>query len=310
MIELSLAPPLFPDEHMLSGVARGLLLAGMNSLDDAQRRFLGKSVPLSSWVVVHSAMTLYMPDSQSMHERQQMLVNHSLLGFLSHGLQYQKVVSALENNITEKTWPRIPHVEKLRFAQIWRCCSFCVLEDTSKFGTAFWRVSHQLQTSITCDRHPEFKLIALCHACNAGTTDLKQQPIPNCICHQCEARLESEFFEHNELTQWIQNTGLKLFNDAGDLKTPAHHHAMRYGFANRLHAAGKIGWQRLAIVQDEFYRWCLSNNADVYFCPGTIEKQDKILNFYEMDIHQRTFPLVSLLLGFKFLGVESIEDIR
>ena len=309
-MELSLIPPLFPGEHMLSGVARSLLLAGMKNLDDAQRRFLGKSVPLSPWVLVHSAMTLYMPDSQTKNDRQQMLVNHSLLGFLSHGLQYWQVIAALENSINDKTWPRIPQVEKVRFAQIWRCCSHCVREDISKFGTSFWHVSHQLHTSITCDRHPEFKLIALCNVCNVGITDLKQQPIPNCVCYQCGARLESELFTHNEPTQWVQNTGLKLLNDAGDLKTPAHHHAMRYGFANRLHAAGVMGWKLLNTTQCNFLNWCRANNAYIYFTPAIHDKRCKVLDLHEMEIHQRSVPVVALLLAFKFLGLESFDEIK
>ena len=309
-MELSFIPPLFPDEHMLSGVARSLLLTGSKNLEDAQRRFFGKSVPLSPSVLMHSAMQLYMPESLSITGREKLLVNHSLMGFFSHCLRHQKVVAALENNINDQTWPRIPCIEQLTFAQIWRYCPLCVHEDKRQFGTAFWRVSHQLHTSITCDKHSEYKLIDRCWSCNAVIKDLKDYPIPDCKCPQCGATIEPEIFEHSEVTLWVQNTGLQLLNDADDLKTPTHRHSMRYGFSGRASYRGLIGWQKLAAAQDDFHGWCLQHRANLYFVPNTIEMKHNVLDLYKMAIYQRKVPPVSLLLGFKFLGVESIEDIE
>jgi hypothetical protein len=309
-MKIPFIPQLFPGEHMLSGVARALLLAGKKNLEDAQHHFFGKSVPLSPWLLIHSAMQVYMPESLSIKERQHLLVNHSLIGFFSHSLRHQKVVAALENNIDDRNWPRIPHVEELMFANIWRYCPICVHDDELQYGTSFWRVSHQLHTSITCDRHPECKLIDRCWTCGAVTKDLKGHPIPNCKCPQCEAIIKPEMFEHNEVTYWVQNAGLQLLNSADDLKSPVHSHAMRYGFANVTSSHRLFGWEKFAAAQDDFHHWLLRNKADVYFAPNTIEKRHKALDFHKMTIYQRKVPPVSLLLGFKFLGVESIDEIE
>lgn len=309
-MELSFTPPLFPDEHMLSGVARNLLLTGMKNLEDAQRRFFGKSVPLSPWVLVHSAMTLYMPDTLPVKERQHLLVNHSLLGFFSHSLNYHNVVAALKNNMNDRTFPRIPRMQELSFAKLWRYCPICVHEDELQYGTAFWRVSHQLHTSITCDKHPDLKLICSCSTCGAVTTDLKEHPIPTLHCSNCKAIIEPEIFEHNDVTRWVQKSGQQLLHDAVDLKTPKHHYAMRYGIPRQASLMGVRSPEALENAQNYFYQWCSDYRVNVYFLPEHSENNCSLLNLSEMIIRQRKFPPISLLLGFRFFGVESIAEIK
>lgn len=310
-MELSFIPPLFPGEHMLSGVARTLLLLGDKALADAQQRLFGKTVALSTERLIHSAMTLYLQHVKGVTQRKNLLLHHSLIGFYSHGLPHKAVRAALENNMRDSTTPFIPQVTKLRFASSWRTCPLCAIEDERQYGTAFWRVSHQLHTSITCDRHPKVRLVSGCSKCSADITDLKVLPVPNVeSCLLCNSAIKPELFEHNEVTKWVQDRGLELWHDADDLIRPAHVHIMKHGVANLASYQGIIGFSLLEIAQCDFVDWIKEYDLDVYYAKDVSVENDFVANIYSPIDHAKAVPTVTHLLALRFFGLNRLDQLK
>lgn len=310
-MELSHKVSLLPDEHMLGGVARMLLLSGEKTLSEAQLKLLDRQVPLSSWVLVHSAMDVFLKGADNKAARQQLLLKHSLLGYYSHGLPYKSVKAALNDCMRDATTPKIPQVTKQRFTSIWRYCPLCAESDVEFYGIAYWRVSHQLPTSLTCEHHPEIRLISGCKNCGSDTTDLIQAPYPNISsCRECGCGVEPEIHPHTEVTSWIQTQGLKLHHDADDLMRLKYGHAMKYGV--ELWAAQKkiLGYQRLEKAQDEFLDWMQVNDLVCYFNLSNMEPNDFSTRIYSAIRYPEAVPPLTHLLAYKFLGLTDFNQLE
>lgn len=304
-------PSLFPGEHMLSGVVRALLLTGMENLADAQYRFFGKLVPMSPKALMHSAMQLYLPETLSKAERQNMLLNHSLIGFYSHSLPHKAVRAALENNMRDVTTPFIPNVTKLKHANIWRYCPLCAQHDDAQYGTAYWHVAHQLHTSLTCDQHSDIKLVSGCLHCRNEINDLKLQPIPSgSSCHYCNAVIEPEMFEHNDVTEWVQLRGLELLHDVSDLIRPTHAHIMKYGASYLASEQGIIGYSRQEMAQSDFVAWYSQHNLEEYYSEDVVVDSDFVTRIYSSIRYAKSVPTVTHLLVLNFFGLDRLNQLN
>lgn len=309
-MELSFKVGLLPDEHMLGGVARTLLLSGEKTLSEAQLKLCGRQVPLSSWVLVHSAMNVYLRDAIDKRAREKLLLKHSLLGYYSHGLPYKSVKAALNDCMRDATTPRIPQVTKQRFTGTWRYCPVCAESDFAHHGIAYWRVSHQLPTSLTCEHHPEIRLISGCKTCGSDITDLIQSPYPNInSCRKCGCAVEHEIHRHSEISSWIQTQGLKLHHDADDLVRLKYAHAMKYGV--ELWATQKkiLGYQRLEKAQSEFLIWMQDNDLDCYFNTSSMEPNDFSTRLYSAIRYAEGVPPLTHLLAYSFLGLTDFDQL-
>ena len=310
-MELSFKVGLLPDEHMLGGVARMLLLSGDKTLSEAQLKLCGHQVPLSSRVLVHSAMNVYLRDAIDKKFREKLLLKHSLLGYYSHGLPYKSVRAALEDRMRDATTPRIPHVTKQRFTGIWRYCPLCAESDLAHYGIPYWRVSHQLPTSLTCEHHPEIRLISGCKNCGSDITDLIQSPYPNISsCRKCGCGVEPEIHRHTEVTSWIQTQGLKLHHDADDLIRLKYGFEMKYGVD--LWAAHKkiLGYRRLDKAQTEFTAWIQGNDLTCYFNWDSMEADDYVTSLNSAIYYGKSVPPVTHLLAYKFLGLTDFDQLE
>ena len=310
-MNLSFKPQLLPDEHMLSGVARTLLLMGNKNLQDAQMKLFGRSVSLSNGVLVHSAMQFYLQEATNLPSRQKLFLEHSLLGFYSHGLPYKVVRAALNNQMRDATTPRIPHVTKLRFAGIWRYCPLCAENDLLQYGMPYWRTSHQIPSSITCNHHPETLLVSGCENCGSALTDLIEQPLPVVgSCAKCSATLEAKSFNHNEVTKWVQVQGLKLLYETDDLIRLRFSHAMKYGVALMASVKGISGWQRIDKAEQGFDAWLRNNDLGIYFTSDAMESNDRVKRLYSAIRYAESVPPISQLLAYQFLGINDFSQLE
>ncbi|GAB2922343.1 TniQ family protein [Rheinheimera gaetbuli] len=307
----SFKPTLLPDEHMLSGVVRMLLLMGQKSLQSAQGQLLGRTVPLSNSVIVHSAMKHYLDDATTKPDRQKLLLRHSLLGYYSHGLPYRAVRAALDDTMRDITTPRIPQLTKLKFAGVWRYCPLCAESDLLQYGTPYWRTSHQIPSSITCNHHPETLLISGCEYCGSGIKDLIEQPLPVVgSCPHCNASLEAKNFNHNDVTKWVQIQGLKLLYETDDLIRLRFSHAMKYGVAFRASVKGISGWQRIDAAERRFDAWLRENTLGIYFTPDVMESDDRVKRLYSAIRYAESVPPVCHLLAYQFLGISDFSQLE
>ncbi|MBU2115371.1 MAG: TniQ family protein [Gammaproteobacteria bacterium] len=295
---------------MLSGVVRMLLLMGHKSLQSAQGQLFGRTVPLSNSVIVHSAMKLYLDDATTKPDRQKLLLRHSLLGYYSHGLPYRAVKAALQDTMRDITTPRIPQLTKLKFAGVWRYCPLCAVNDEQQYGMPYWRVSHQLPTSITCGEHPEVRLISGCASCQSTVTDLIAQPYPMMgACPQCKRVSEPEYYQHSAITAWIQSVGLKLLNDADDLTKLKFGHPMKYGVSLMASVKGISGWERIDEAENSFDAWLRINDLGIYFTPDVMESNDRVKRLYSAIRYAETVPPVCHLLAYQFLGLSDFNQL-
>lgn len=295
---------------MLSGVARTLLLMGCKNLQDAQIKLLGRSVSLSNWVLLHSAMEFYLRQATNLHTRLKLLLEHSLLGFYCHGLPYKVVKAALNDQMRDATTPRIPHVTKLKFADIWRYCPVCAESDQLQYGTPYWRTSHQLPSSVTCNHHPETLLISGCEHCGSGIKDLIVQPLPIVgSCPHCKASLEAKSFNHNEVTKWVQAQGLKLLYETDDLHRPRFSHAMKYGVALMASVKGISGWEHIDAAEQDFDAWLRINDLGIYFTSEVMQSNDKVKRLYSAIRYAELVPPVTQLLAYQFLGLSDFNQL-
>ncbi len=310
-MELSFKVGLLPDEHMLGGVARTLLLSGEKTLSEAQLKLCGRQVPLSSWVLVHSAMNVYLQDAIDKRSREKLLLKHSLLGYYSHGLPYKSVRAALEDRMRDATTPRIPQVTKLRSTGIWRYCPVCAESDVAHYGIPYWRVSHQLPTSLTCEHHPEIRLVSGCKTCGSDITDLIQSPYPNISsCRKCGCVVEPEIHRHTEITSWIQTQGLKLHHGADDLVRLKYAHAMKYGVDIWAAQKNILDYRQLDKAQTEFTTWIHDNELTCYFNLDCMETDDYVTSLNSAIYYGKSVPPVTHLLAYKFLGLTDFDQLE
>ncbi|MEH8015785.1 TniQ family protein [Rheinheimera muenzenbergensis] len=309
-MNLPFKPQLLPDEHMLSGVARMLLLVGYKNLQDAQMKLFSRSVPLSNSVLVHSAMEFYLKDATTKPDRQKLILRHSLLGYYSHGLPYKVVKAALNNEMRDATTPRIPQLTKLKFAGVWRYCPVCAESDLLQYGMPYWRTSHQIPSSITCNHHPEIFLVSGCENCGSSITDLIEQPLPVVgSCAKCSATLEAKIFNHNEVTKWVQTQGLKLLYEADDLIRLRFGHPMKYGVSLMASVKGISGWERIDEAENSFDAWLRINDLGIYFTPDVMESNDRVKRLYSAIRYAETVPPVCHLLAYQFLGLSDFNQL-
>ena len=220
--------PLLPDEHYYSRIARMAVLTPTKSITDFYSAWFGANrmlSPLKDYeairhdVVAHTNVDINANSKTS--AREDVLYRHTSAGFYRHFLNIEQQRALLD--VASKSKRRaffMPWLTKVRHANCWRSCPQCIEDDISHYGASYWHTAHQLPTATTCHKHRSQTLMAGCNYCGFEQTDLRDIPLPDILCPECDRDMSENLPLANAANAAIQHVGLALHLNRSSCQQP------------------------------------------------------------------------------------------
>jgi hypothetical protein len=281
--------PLLPDEHYYSRIARMAVLTPTKSITDFYRAWLGVDrvlSPLKDYEAIRydvartSLANAHATTQTTAHE--DVLYRHTSAGFYRHFLNVEQQRALLD--VASKGKRKaffIPWLTKVRHAHCWRSCPQCIEEDTTKFGTSYWHVAHQLPTATTCHKHATQTLMIGCSHCGWQHTDLREAPLPDITCPECNHNMSESLPVADAANAAIQKIGLALHLRSETSQRPSHkpqiHRLVEYAFGDTIRDRQQAYWETKSQVELAFWDWVRENRIDSYFIVNADEELQNIL---------------------------------
>ncbi len=307
-------PTPLPGEHLLSAVARWVVLTGQKDAKCALITLSANRDSLNPRRAVHPLYSDLFDTLRASINIDELLRQHSLFPYYAPLIKFNQRLWVL--NIGRKLAEPMrysPLHNQLSLASNWRWCPCCVKEDEERYGTAYWHTKHQLPSVLSCYKHEEQILLKECSHCGFNIRDLRLNLLPpnSGNCPQCGAGFESNGVE-NEVTDWLKKASLQLMSQS-DLKNPQYEYSMMYGVSRALGATHfsrpcKSPLLVFEKLQQQFAEWFIAHQLGQFFDESeqNIHSQ-KILTIESASKYPRSIPPISHLLWLKFLKVPSLE---
>ncbi|MBW8191819.1 TniQ family protein [Neiella marina] len=307
-------PSPLPEEHLLSTVARWLVLTGNKDVKDSLRGLTTNRDSLNPGKAFHPIYNDLFQLYGRMANREKLLSKHTLFPYYAPLMKFQQRLTALDidKKLAERLRPQ-PLQGHLNFAWFWRWCPCCVQEDEKQHGVAYWHAKHQLPSVLSCYKHPQQILLKECARCGFNIRDLKHHPLPPGTnnCPSC-----GEVFgpkgTQNEVTDWLKSVSLQLMSQPC-MKRPNYEFSMTHGVSSLLASTHfkRSAKNQLVVfeqLQQEFKRWFDSYQLIDFFMGSELEvTSPRILSIGSAAKFPRALPPMSHLMWMKFLGAPNIE---
>jgi hypothetical protein len=313
---LSFLPNMFPGEHILGAFARILYLNSSSDDKLFQKDLTGNNSSLTVTAAYHKSYDVLLALYSDQKSREEILNQHTLMGFYRHGMKYQhrqQLLTMPDKKERESIY--LPGATMLQSATSWRWCNSCVQQEEKIYGIASWQVRHQLPTSMTCDIHCSETLHSKCSNCGFMVHDLRGLPMPpKGSCPTCDFTIHSMSQDLSPDAKWIQHTGIELHKSDSTFLKPRHEYAMKYAAGLVTARKWKINsnniWAIYDYHQKEFTNWLLENRLDQLFIARIDLQRCKALDIEKVIELPRKVPAVAHLLWLRYLGVHSLRDVK
>lgn len=281
--------PLLPDEHYYSRIASMAVLTPTKSITDFYHAWLGVNRvlgPLKDYEAIrHDVATTTHANAHTPPQttaREDVLYRHTSAGFYRHFLNVAQQRALLDVASKDKRKAFfIPWLTKVRHAHCWRSCPQCIEGDISNYGTSYWHVAHQLPTATTCHKHRSQTLMTGCNHCGWQQTDLRETPLPDITCPECEHDMSENLPVANAANAAIQKIGLALHLSSDTSQRPSHkpqiHRLVEYAFGDTIRDRQQAYWETKGQVEHAFWDWVWENRIDSYFIVNADEELQNIL---------------------------------
>jgi hypothetical protein len=318
MERVTFLPNLLPGEHLLGAFSRLLLLNNAASTDELQLSLTGHNLSLNVSAAYHKSYDSLFELFEQQKSREEILNQHTLMGFYRHSMKYQRRHELLISNKYQEREPfYFPGTNVFKNTRLWRWCLSCTAEDSHKYGVPHWHVRHQLPTSLTCPRHTNEHLQSGCNNCGFQIYDLKSCALPpNKQCPVCKFKFETTLRKLSSDACWIQNAGTSLFESESGFLRPDFEWVMHWAVdlvSARTWKLGRSGinkWSTFDKQQKIFIKWLVDKKLDEYFAEGIDLSICKALDIEKTKESPRQVPSLIHLLWLRFLGVQSLRDAR
>lgn len=268
--------PLLPDEHYYSRIARMAVMTPTKSITDFYRAWLGVNQvlgPYKDYEAIRHDVVATTPKTA----REDLLYRHTSAGFYRHFLTIEQQRALLDVASKDKRKAFfIPWLTKVRHANCWRSCPQCIEDDINTFGTSYWHVAHQLPTATTCHKHASQTLMAGCSHCGWQQTDLRETPLPDITCLECNLAMSENLAVANAANTATQKIGLALHLDSDtsqrqSIKTQIYR-LVEYAFGDTIRDRQQAYWETKGQVEHAFWDWVWENRIDRYFVVNSDEE--------------------------------------
>jgi len=316
MERLTFLPNLLPGEHLLGAFSRLLLLNKTSNSETLQKGLVGNNSSLNVSTAYHKSYDSLFELFKKQKSREEILNQHTLMGFYRHSMKYQhRDKLLLINKYKDREHFYLPGVSIMKNARLWRWCRSCAKEDAQKYGVAYWHTLHQLPTALTCHKHTNEHLDSGCPHCGFEIYDLRNCAIPPSIeCPLCHGTIGTIYRNLTEDAKWIQQAGVELHNCVSSFLRPDFEWVMHYAVDLITARVWKLGdrnkWRIFDGQQKAFTDWLVDNRLDEYFVDGTELNNCKAIDIEKTKELPRKVPALTHLLWLRFMGVKSLRDAK
>ncbi|MDY6885365.1 MAG: TniQ family protein [Pseudomonadota bacterium] len=281
--------PLLPDEHYYSRIARMAVLTPTKSITDFYSAWLGANrilSPLKDYEAIRHGVAAHTNATASVTNnvaaREDVLYRHTSAGFYRHFLNIEQQRALLDVASKGKRKPFfMPWLTKVRHANCWRSCPQCIEDDISNYGASYWHTAHQLPTAATCHKHRSQTLMAGCSHCGFEQTDLRDIPLPDIVCPECDHNMSENLPLANAANAAIQHVGLALHLNRSSCQQPLTNpqilRLVEYAFGDTVRNRQQAYWETKAQVEQAFWEWVSEYRIDDYFVMKTDEELQTLL---------------------------------
>ena len=315
MEQLTFLPNLLPGEHLLGAFARLLILNACRNSAEMQKAILGNSASLNVSATYHKSYDLLFDLFMKQKTREELLSQHTLMGFYRHSMKYQhrdQLLTIYNSKDREKLY--FPGSKLMKNSRLWRWCPSCVKEDYQGYGVSYWHTLHQLPTAITCQKHTNEQLTSSCAHCGFEVYDLKKCKVPPSKCPACKMAIVTINRDLTEDAKWIQNAGVELLNHDSTFLRPEFeyvmHNAIDLVTARQWKLRSKNVLSVFEMKQRLFTDWLIESGLDELFISGTELNTCKALSIGKTIESPRKVPAITHLLWLRYLGIQSLRDAK
>jgi hypothetical protein len=215
MVLSEFSPRLYPDEHLLSAIARLARLKGERNLAVAFPGMKGDTYIFLPGAILRPWYRTIAPLFPAM-TIDALISHHTLWNYYKPFMQpMAKEVPdpALweENFNNHSQW--LPSKQfRIKHTKYWRWCIDCVASDEEQFGVSYWHCSHQLPGVMNCQKHST-RLASACFHCGYSVNKLEPhlKPSKSSDCPDCGKTLyEPVPDDKYGFLSWLQKTSTEL----------------------------------------------------------------------------------------------------
>ncbi|KGJ87328.1 TniQ family protein [Colwellia psychrerythraea] len=305
-------PYLFPNEHLLSVLARWFDLTGRNDFLMTCKKVssnLTKLTPSAVWRPVFRDLASHYKETMPLEV---ILKEHTLLPYYRSFLTSTELGlfndELLKSGESFKLLPKLQ--QNLKHAHYWRWCKQCAHDDYQEYGTTYWHTNHQVPTLLKCYKHG-CALQTTCADCGFNFQTFQRFWLPphDGFCPACNSVWVAKELPTSVLINWIESISLYLQQNTSAVPVESLIGLMKrhFGFDSFPRNLPLSLRKDVTNMQLDFNQWLNDGVIEAYFNRdklSILKPNQKLLNIVTTVFRGNKVPPISLLLMLKSLGLE------